>query len=107
MSPSVIAAAKAQVPVTIRSGMVVCRVGVSEVTPRIVIVGVPSPSISAPMAMRKLPRSTTSGSRAALSRIVTPLARTAAVMMFSVAPTLGKSREMLAPWSPSGAFAIT
>ncbi|CAB4788375.1 unannotated protein [freshwater metagenome] len=43
MSPFVIAAANAQVPVTIRSGIVRCVVGLSFGTPTIVKVGVPSP----------------------------------------------------------------
>ncbi|SHU32660.1 Uncharacterised protein [Mycobacteroides abscessus subsp. abscessus] len=37
-------------------------------------------------------RSTTSGSRAALWMVVTPSASTAAIKMFSVAPTDGNSR---------------
>ena len=46
-------------------------------------------------------RSTISGSRAALSSTVVPLATTAAMRMFSVAPTLGNSRVMSAPSSTS------
>ena len=42
-------------------------------------------------------RSTISGSRAALCRTVSPSARTAAVRIFSVAPTEGKSRRIFAP----------
>ena len=49
--------------------------------------------------------STISGSRAALSISVTPLASTAAMSRFSVAPTLGKSSQIVAPRSPSGAEA--
>ena len=100
------AAANAHVPVTIRSGIAVCSAGFSELTPRIVMVGVPSPSISAPIAIRKFPISTMSGSRAALSRIVLPDASTAAVMMFSVAPTLGNSNSIVAPFNPCGAEAM-
>ena len=48
------------------------------------------PSICAPIATSMPQRSTISGSRAALSMTVAPLASTAAVMMFSVAPTLGR-----------------
>ena len=57
----------------------------------------PMPSIWAPMGLRKRQRSAISGSRAALSSTVVPLARTAAMRMFSVAPTLGNSRVMSAP----------
>ncbi len=48
---------------------------------------VPSPSIFAPIFTRKLPRSTTSGSMAEFSSTVSPSARTAAIIMFTVAPT--------------------
>ena len=44
-------------------------------------------------------RSTISGSRAALSMTVVPSASTAAIRMFSVAPTLGKSSQICAPES--------
>ena len=50
--------------------------------------------------------STISGSRAALSITVVPLASTAAMRMFSVAPTLGKSSRMSPPCSPWGASAM-
>ena len=43
-----------------------------------------------------------SGSRAALSITVTPLARTAAIRMFSVAPTLGKSSQIWRPVQGAG-----
>ena len=69
--------------------------------------GEPSPSIFAPIEMRNSPRSTKSGSRAAFSIVVTPWAKTAAVMRFSVAPTLGKSSEIAAPVKPCGASAMT
>ena len=62
--------------------------------------GVPKPSIFAPIEIKNSPRSTMSGSRAALSIVVTPFANTAAVIMFSVAPTLGKSSSTGAPVRP-------
>ena len=62
--------------------------------------GEPSPSIFAPIEIKNSPRSTKSGSRAAFSIVVTPWANTAAVIRFSVAPTLGKSNEMAAPVRP-------
>ena len=55
------------------------------------------PSICAPIETSMRHRSTISGSRAALSMTVVPLASTAAVRMFSVAPTLGKSSQIAAP----------
>jgi len=61
------------------------------------MISVPAPRIFAPIVFRKLARSTISGSFATFSRIVWPLARAAAIMMFSVAPTLGKSRYILEP----------
>ena len=101
------AAANAQVPATIRSARVACVVGFNSVTPVILIVLVPSPAILAPILIKNSPKSTTSGSRAALSIVVTPLASTAAVSRFSVAPTLGKSKEISAPVKPFSAVAIT
>ncbi|CAB4610061.1 unannotated protein [freshwater metagenome] len=92
MSPFVIAAANAQVPVTIRSGIAVWSTGLKDLTPVIFKVGEPKPSIFAPIEINIWPRSTISGSRAALSIMVTPFARTDAVNKFSVAPTLGKSK---------------
>jgi hypothetical protein len=99
------AAATAQVPATIRSGTVRCEVGDSEPggTPSISIVEVPAPATLAPIWISMSARSTISGSRAALSMTVVPLASTAAMRMFSVAPTLGKSSHTVAPVRPFGA----
>ena len=63
------------------------------------MVVVPAPSILAPMAVSIAARSWISGSRAAFSTTVVPLAPTAAIMTFSVAPTLGKSSDTSAPCS--------
>ena len=52
-----------------------------------VMVEVPAPEIFAPIAVRHLARSATSGSRAAFSITVWPLARVAAISMTWVAPT--------------------
>ena len=82
-------AAAAQVPASMRSGIVTCSVPVSSSTPSISIVLVPAPSIRAPIATRNAAMSAISGSRAALSITVVPRARTAAIIRFSVAPTLG------------------
>ena len=100
-SPRVIAAPKAQVPATMRSPMVRCVTGRSSVTPSTSILEVPAPEMCAPMPVSMAQMSTISGSRAALSISVTPLASTAAISRFSVAPTLGKSSQMVAPFSPS------
>ena len=51
----------------------------------------PAPEMLAPMRSRNRQRSNISGSRAALSITVVPLAATAAISRFSVAPTLGNS----------------
>src|SRR5947207_2587381 len=54
-----------------RSGMTWCSAPCNSLTPVMVIVGLPAPVIFAPMALRNLARSTTSGSQAALSMIIT------------------------------------
>jgi hypothetical protein len=99
------AAAKAHVPATIRSGTIECVVGDSASTPSTASVDVPRPSIFAPICCSIWHRSTISGSRAALSMTVVPVASTAAIRMFSVAPTLGKSSQTVVPVSPCGALA--
>ena len=104
-SPRVIAAPKAQVPATMRSPMVRWVTGRSSGTPSISILEVPAPEMWAPMPVSMAQMSTISGSRAALSISVVPLANTAAMTRFSVAPTLGKSSQILAPCNPLGAVA--
>ena len=61
------------------------------------MVSVPAPFILAPILFRKLARSTISGSCAAFSITVVPSASAAAIMITSVAPTLGKSRYIVLP----------
>ena len=68
--------------------------------PRWSSVEVPIPSILAPICCSIWHRSTISGSRAALSITVVPSASTAAISTFSVAPTLGKSSQTVAPVEP-------
>ena len=51
----------------------------------------------APIFIRQLARSRTSGSRAAFCMIVVPSAKLAAIMTFSVAVTLTGSKIILAP----------
>ena len=58
---------------------------------------VPAPSIRAPIALRQLARSTTSGSRAAFSITVSPSASAAAIIRFSVPVTVTMSVTMRAP----------
>ena len=71
------------------------------------MVSVPAPLTLPPMALMKLARSTTSGSRAAFSSTVRPLAREAAIMMFSVPVTLTMSKKKCAPRRPpAGALAL-
>ena len=106
MSPFVIAAANAQVPVTIRSGRVAWVAGFRFDTPSIFIVCDPRPEIFAPIAIKNSPRSTTSGSLAAFSIVVIPFASVAAVIIFSVAPTLGNSKTTKAPVNACLALAI-
>ncbi|MNP79855.1 hypothetical protein D3C76_1777920 [compost metagenome] len=53
------------------------------------MVSVPAPIIWAPIAFRKFCRSWISGSLAAPDIVVVPSAIAAAIIIFSVAPTLG------------------
>ena len=106
MSPLVMAAATMYVPASILSGITVCSTASSFSTPVIFMVLVPAPLTFAPILFRKLARSTISGSSAAFSMVVVPSASTAAIMMFSVAPTEGKSRYILLPDSFCAAASI-
>ncbi len=60
-----------------------------------------------PIPHRKSAKSIISGSLAAFSIVVVPLARHAAIIRFSVAPTLGKSKYILVPTRPFFADAST
>ena len=55
-------------------------------------VGLPAPTIRAPIALRKSARSTTSGSQAALWITVTPSASVAAIITLAVPRTVGPAR---------------
>ena len=96
--PPVAAAATRKVPVSMRSGMMRCSAPASALTPSIVIVSLPAPSMFAPIALRQFARSTTSGSRAAFSMTVVPSARQAAIIRFSVPVTVTRSLNMRAPF---------
>ena len=91
-SPFVAAAAMANVAASMRSGITSCSAPCNSFTPVIVIVGPPTPSIFAPIASKNFARSVTSGSHAALSMIVTPSAKTAAIITFAVPSTVGPER---------------
>ncbi len=96
-SPRVTAPAMAYVPASIRSGTTVWDAPWSASTPSISIVSVPSPEMRAPIARRSRARSTTSGSRAALTRRVAPRASVAASMAFSVPVTVTPWKAISAP----------
>ena len=91
-SPPAIAAAIKYVPASIRSGITVWIAPCRDSTPSIRITFVPAPRIFAPIAFKNVAKSTISGSSAAFSITVLPLAIEAAMITFSVAPTLGKSK---------------
>ena len=80
-----------------RSGITECSTALRPRTPSITIVDVPAPSTFPPIRLRNEARSAISGSLAAFSIVVSPSARTAAIIMFSVAPTLGNSKTMRLP----------
>ena len=89
-SPPVIAAAVISVPATILSGIMRCVTFFSAASPpRMVMVELPAPSILYPSSFKNRARSSISGSLAALNTVVFPSAHAAAIIMFSVAPTLG------------------
>jgi hypothetical protein len=99
MSPPVAAAAQRKVPVSMRSGMMRWVAPCRRSTPRMRITSVPAPLIWAPMLTRHWARSTTSGSRAAFSMIVSPSARQAAIIRFSVPVTVTMSVNRRAPFN--------
>ena len=86
-SPRVIAAAHINVPASIWSGMIEYSVPCSLWTPRMRITSVPAPLTLAPMLFKKFATSTTCGSFAGFSMIVSPSASVAAIMILIVAPT--------------------
>ena len=98
-SPPAMPTAARYVAATTRSGTTAWRVGRSASTPSISMREVPAPRTTAPMSQSMAARSATSGSFAAFSMIVVPLARTAAMSRLSVAVWLGYSRTTLVPTS--------
>ena len=97
--PRVTAAATINVPVTIRSGMTSIRARSKRSHPSIVMVSVPAPIISAPIAFRNAANPEFLAHLPHYMIVVDPSARTAAIIIFSVAPTLGKSKMISAPCS--------
>ena len=85
--PPAIAGAIIKVPSSIRSTTTGWVVPPKVSTPCISIVPEPSPLISAPIDLKHFTRSTISGSFAAFFKTEVPLAKDAAIMKFSVAPT--------------------
>ena len=72
------------------------------------MVDVPMPLIFAPIFTKHSAKSTTSGSTAQFSSVVTPSANVAAISKFSVPPTVTTSITTRAPCSlPWGATAFT
>ena len=103
--PLVIAAAMAKVPASIRSATTRCVAPSRLSTPSIVMVSVPWPVIFAPILFRHSARSDISGSRAAFTNSDVPLASTAAIIAFSVAPTDTIGNTICPPRRPFGARA--
>ena len=102
-SPFVAATATIKVPASIWSGITEYVVPWRYLTPFIFITSVPAPMIFAPIALRKLAKSTIWGSFAAFSITVRPSALTAASIAFIVAPTVTTSKNI---WFPSSLSAL-
>ena len=76
-------------------------------TPLISILSVPHPLIFAPILFKNFARSSISGSFAAFVNIVVPSPKQDARIMFSVAPTLGKSKLICVPFILSALHLIS
>jgi hypothetical protein len=90
-----------------RSGSTLCRAPPSLVTPSTTIRGVPAPEMRAPILLRQSATSTISGSRAAFSITVVPLASAAAMIAVWVPPTVTLGKTISPPFRPLGACAMT
>ena len=97
ISPPVDAVAERYVAPAILSGIMLYSQPLSFFTPFITILLSPSPFIFAPHFLRYSARSHISGSLAELFITVSPSARTAHRIIFSVAPTEGNESDILAP----------
>ena len=98
--PFVKAAAIRYVPASILSAGILKVVPFSLFTPLILISSVPAPIMFAPIEFKKSARSEISGSLATLLSIVSPSAREAAIIRFSVPVTVIPSNLIFAPISP-------
>ena len=107
-SPPAMPTAARYVAATTRSGTTAWRVGRSSSTPSTSMRDVPAPRTTAPMSQSMAARSATSGSLAAFSITVVPLASTAAMSRLSVAVWLGYSSTTRVPTSrPPGTVPST
>ena len=90
-----------------RSGSTAWRAPLSRDTPSTTMREVPAPEIFAPILLRHSATSTISGSRAAFSITVSPLASDAAISAVWVPPTVTFGKSISPPFSPPFVFAIT
>ena len=90
------------VPVSIRSGMMLCSAPCKALTPLMIKRSVPRPWMLAPILISNSAKSVTSGSRAAFSKTVSPSAKTAAIIKFSVPVTVIMSVKIFAPTKAFG-----
>ena len=101
MSSAIAAAMIKYVAASMRSGMISCKHPPRFETPSITIVLVPIPWILAPILFNNVAISIISGSLAAFSIVVLPLAYTAAIIILIVAPTLEISKKIFVPTNSS------
>ena len=92
-------------PASIRSGIVSISAEFKVSTPSINKLGVPIPSIRAPIFIKNCAKLLISGSIAAFIMLVSPFANTDAINILPVAPTDEISKLILAPFK-RGDFAI-
>ena len=99
------AAAIRYVPASILSNIIEYVVSLISVTPVIFIDLFDNQEILHPIFLKKLIKSKISGSIAQFDSIVMPLAKLAAIIKFSVAPTDIFEKRILLPCKPFGALA--
>ena len=87
-----------------RSGSTAWRAPSSLATPSITMREVPAPAMRAPILLRQSATSAISGSRAAFSITVVPLASDAAISAVWVPPTVTFGKTISAPLRPFGAL---
>ena len=106
-SPPAKAPAIIKVPASILSGIGLNSVPFNLLTPSITISFSPAPFIFAPALFKKFAKSTISGSLAAFRITVFPFINTHDKIIFSVAPTDGKSKYTSPPFNLSPAHHIS